>query len=159
MPEYVIGIDLGTTNSVLAYTPLDADRPKVEVLPIPQIVAATVERMTTLPSFLYLAPEHEHGLSTAVERRRAAGGGRRGAAAQRRDAGAHRGRGQELAGPQQGRSASADLAVERAGGGAKDLAGHRIAALSGTSGRRLELRHARCAICRAARRAHGAGIV
>jgi hypothetical protein len=60
--KYVIGIDLGTTNSVLAYAPLDAERPQVEVLAIPQNVAASVERMTTLPSFLYLAPEHEQGL-------------------------------------------------------------------------------------------------
>jgi hypothetical protein len=60
--KYVIGIDLGTTNSVLAYAPLEAERPQVEVLPIPQNIAATVERMTTLPSFLYLAPEHEQGL-------------------------------------------------------------------------------------------------
>ena len=55
-PKYVIGIDLGTTNSVLAYAPLDADQPRVEVLPIPQLVAAgTVESRTMLPSFLYLA--------------------------------------------------------------------------------------------------------
>jgi hypothetical protein len=60
--KYVIGIDLGTTNSVLAYTPLAVERPRVEVLPIPQNIAATVERRTTLPSFLYLAPAHEEGL-------------------------------------------------------------------------------------------------
>src|SRR5688572_10254568 len=60
--KYVIGIDLGTTNSVLAYTPLDVERPRVEVLPIPQSIAATVESRTTLPSFLYLAPAHEQGL-------------------------------------------------------------------------------------------------
>ncbi|MEX2139177.1 MAG: Hsp70 family protein [Pirellulales bacterium] len=62
MAKYVIGIDLGTTNSVLAYTPLDVERPQVEVLAIPQNIAATVEGLTTLPSFLYLAPEHEQGL-------------------------------------------------------------------------------------------------
>jgi hypothetical protein len=60
--KYVIGIDLGTTNCVLAYTPLDAERPQVDVLAIPQNIAATVERLATLPSFLYLAPEHEQGL-------------------------------------------------------------------------------------------------
>ena len=58
--EYVIGIDLGTTNSVLAYASLDAEEPRIELLPIPQLVAAgTVESHTTLPSFLYLASEHE----------------------------------------------------------------------------------------------------
>lgn len=61
-PKYVIGIDLGTTNSVLAYAPVDAERPHVELLPIPQLVAtATVESRSILPSFLYLAPHHEAG--------------------------------------------------------------------------------------------------
>ncbi len=36
--QYVLGIDLGTTNSVLAYAPLDGDAPKVELLKIPQLV-------------------------------------------------------------------------------------------------------------------------
>ena len=58
--KYVLGIDLGTTNSVLAYTALDAAEPQVEVLPIPQLVAAgTVESRTMLPSFLYLAHPQE----------------------------------------------------------------------------------------------------
>src|SRR5437870_2400785 len=58
--KYVIGIDLGTTNSVLAYAKLDAEAPTIEVLPIPQLVAAgTVESRTQLPSFLYLANEQE----------------------------------------------------------------------------------------------------
>ncbi len=68
--EYVIGIDLGTTNSALAYAPVSANgpsekgpsnqEPKIEILPIPQLVAAgTVESRSTLPSFLYLAAEHE----------------------------------------------------------------------------------------------------
>ncbi len=58
--SYVIGIDLGTTNSVLACTPLDADAPRVELLAIPQLTAtATVESRTMLPSFLYLAAGHE----------------------------------------------------------------------------------------------------
>lgn len=58
--KYVLGIDLGTTNCVLAYTALDAETPKVELLPVPQLVAAsTLEERPALPSFLYLAPEHE----------------------------------------------------------------------------------------------------
>jgi molecular chaperone DnaK (HSP70) len=58
--RYVIGIDLGTTNSVLAYTPLDVEQPGVHVLPIPQLVAAgTVEARPALPSFLYLASQSE----------------------------------------------------------------------------------------------------
>jgi len=58
--SYVVGIDLGTTNSVLAFAPLDQEQPRVELLPIPQLVApGVVESRTSLPSFLYLAPEHE----------------------------------------------------------------------------------------------------
>jgi hypothetical protein len=57
---YVIGIDLGTTNSVLAYAPLAGDKPEVQLVPIPQLVAVgVVESRTTLPSFLYLGEEHE----------------------------------------------------------------------------------------------------
>lgn len=60
--RYVVGIDLGTTNSVLAYSSLSEEAPSVQVLPIPQLVAAsTVESRSQLPSFLYLASEHETG--------------------------------------------------------------------------------------------------
>ena len=60
--KYVLGIDLGTTNSVLAYASLDAEEPRFELLPIPQLVAAgTVESRTALPSFVHLASEHEAG--------------------------------------------------------------------------------------------------
>lgn len=58
--QYVIGIDLGTTNSVLAYAPVNAEQPQVQLLPIPQLTApGTVESRTSLPSFLYLAPDQE----------------------------------------------------------------------------------------------------
>jgi hypothetical protein len=58
--SYILGIDLGTTNSVLAYAPLKGEQPEVKILPIPQLVApGVVEERTTLPSYLYLAPEHE----------------------------------------------------------------------------------------------------
>ncbi len=58
--QFVVGIDLGTTNSVVAYSSLNDERPKVELLPIPQVVAAhTVESRTSLPSFLYLATDAE----------------------------------------------------------------------------------------------------
>jgi len=60
--RYVLGIDLGTTNSVLAYTSLDEEEPRVELLPIPQLVApGTIESRAALPSFVYLASEHEAG--------------------------------------------------------------------------------------------------
>ncbi|MGH7129281.1 MAG: Hsp70 family protein, partial [Planctomycetaceae bacterium] len=58
--KYVLGIDLGTTNSVIAYTPLDADGPRVELLAVPQLVAAgTVDKRPSLPSFTCLATEQE----------------------------------------------------------------------------------------------------
>jgi molecular chaperone DnaK (HSP70) len=55
-----IGIDLGTTNSAVAYIDPaeaeDTDFPPVHVLPIPQHVTPdTVEPLRVLPSFLYLA--------------------------------------------------------------------------------------------------------
>lgn len=58
--KYVIGIDLGTTNSVLAWSSLQSDSPAVQVLAIPQLVAAnTVESRSMLPSFLYLPSSDE----------------------------------------------------------------------------------------------------
>jgi hypothetical protein len=58
--KYIIGIDLGTTNSAVAYAALDAEQPEVKLLPIPQLVApATVESRNLLPSFLYLASKQE----------------------------------------------------------------------------------------------------
>lgn len=58
--KYVIGIDLGTTNSALAYARLGGENPQVQTLPIPQLVApSTVEPRSVLPSFLYIAAEHE----------------------------------------------------------------------------------------------------
>ena len=61
-PKYVIGIDLGTTNSVVAYasTDVDSDTPSIELLQLPQLIAAgTVEAHESLPSFVYLATEAE----------------------------------------------------------------------------------------------------
>ena len=40
MSQYIIGIDLGTTNSALAFAPLDGaakDAPEVTLFPIPQL--------------------------------------------------------------------------------------------------------------------------
>ncbi len=54
-----VGIDLGTTNSAIAYIdPAEAEDslfPPIHILPIPQLVAASrVEERRTLPSFLLL---------------------------------------------------------------------------------------------------------
>lgn len=59
MPEpiYVIGIDLGTTNSIAAYAPVDSggQPPDIQVMRIPQLVSAgTMEKRDILPSFIFL---------------------------------------------------------------------------------------------------------
>ena len=64
MSRYVVGIDLGTTNSALAYADSAAvvgDAPgPVERLPIPQVVAVgDVSERALLPSFLYLPAPKE----------------------------------------------------------------------------------------------------
>ena len=57
-PTYAVGIDLGTTNSVVAFAKLAGDRPTVELLPVLQLTApATVEPRNLLPSFLYLGTD------------------------------------------------------------------------------------------------------
>ena len=57
--RYVVGIDLGTTNSVVAYAPVDGSD-EIRVLAIPQLTApGTVEPSAQLPSFLYLPAEGE----------------------------------------------------------------------------------------------------
>ena len=54
-PRYIVGIDLGTTNSVVAYADTSADAPVVDVLGIPQVTAVgVVETRELLPSFIYL---------------------------------------------------------------------------------------------------------
>jgi len=58
--KYVIGIDLGTTNSTLSYAEIRADADPfapagVELLPIPQLEnPGEVRESDLLPSFLYL---------------------------------------------------------------------------------------------------------
>ncbi|KMQ50494.1 DnaK-related protein [Chitinispirillum alkaliphilum] len=57
--QYAIGIDLGTTNSVMAYTPL-GENAEVSILQIPQLVTpSTIENRSSLPSFCYLATSAE----------------------------------------------------------------------------------------------------
>ncbi len=60
--RYVVGIDLGTTHSALAYAPIEEGESNspVLVLSVPQLVApGTIEARPLLPSFLYLAHESE----------------------------------------------------------------------------------------------------
>lgn len=63
--RYAIGIDLGTTQSVLAYTDLDGQLGPPKLASIPQLLAAsTVGERRSLPSFLYLATEQEAASGT-----------------------------------------------------------------------------------------------
>src|SRR5579863_5793124 len=65
MPEpsrYTIGIDLGTTNSVVAYIDNGGDQPQksssIQIFPVPQLVSGSeVGALPTLPSFLYFPDE------------------------------------------------------------------------------------------------------
>ncbi len=64
MARYLIGIDLGTTNSALAYLDLQhprrGDRLDIKAFPIPQLVAVgEVKERPLLPSFLYLPGQHD----------------------------------------------------------------------------------------------------
>ena len=63
--KFSIGIDLGTTNSVISYRELEQENAQLGLLDIPQLVdGATVERRKSLASFLYIAAEHELGNAT-----------------------------------------------------------------------------------------------
>lgn len=57
-PRYAVGIDLGTTHSVLSYVDLQQSEGEMvaqQVLAIPQLTSAgTIEARQALPSFLYL---------------------------------------------------------------------------------------------------------
>ncbi len=56
----IIGIDLGTTNTAVATADPAAREPRVDAFAVPQLVAeGEVGARRTLPSFLYLAGEHD----------------------------------------------------------------------------------------------------
>jgi len=58
--RHVVGIDLGTTNSAMAHVALDEAAPRIEVDAVAQLVGpGELAGRSTLPSFLYLAGEHE----------------------------------------------------------------------------------------------------
>ena len=56
--KYIVGIDLGTSNSILAYTPAELDDPaaaEIKLLEIPQIIGpGSVTSRSMLPSFIFL---------------------------------------------------------------------------------------------------------
>jgi molecular chaperone DnaK (HSP70) len=55
MAKYSIGIDLGTTHCVVAYTELTAEHPRLQLLRIEQVTGPNqTESLSSLPSFLYV---------------------------------------------------------------------------------------------------------
>ena len=66
-PRFAVGIDLGTTHSVLAYAPIDDEGARVRTLPVPQRVGlGEVESLSLLPSFLYVPTDAERPTSNAL---------------------------------------------------------------------------------------------
>ncbi|HMP89935.1 MAG TPA: Hsp70 family protein [Kiritimatiellia bacterium] len=64
-PAYSIGIDLGTTNSTLAFVALNDEQPHIELLDIPQMITSTAtENRSLLPSFIYLPTDAEKEAGT-----------------------------------------------------------------------------------------------
>jgi molecular chaperone DnaK (HSP70) len=60
--KFIVGIDLGTTNSVVSTVEAEAEDGEIRLFEIPQLTSATaVEARAALPSFLYLPPPAEVG--------------------------------------------------------------------------------------------------
>ncbi|CAN2040935.1 Hsp70 family protein [Candidatus Magnetomoraceae bacterium gMMP-15] len=61
--RYIIGIDLGTTNSAVSYVDLADNtslQPRIKIFKIPQLTAfGEVSRLSVLPSFLYLFESYD----------------------------------------------------------------------------------------------------
>lgn len=63
--RYVVGIDLGTTNSALCYVDTAENSRQVHVFAAPQLIApAQIEARETLPSFHYEPSASEHAAGT-----------------------------------------------------------------------------------------------
>lgn len=60
LPRYIVGIDLGTTNSAVAYVDTAKPDRRVESFPVPQVVSeGHVAARPNLPSSLYIAGDHD----------------------------------------------------------------------------------------------------
>ncbi len=74
-PRFLIGIDLGTTNTAVACVDTRSAGQKVEIFPVPQLVApGELEPRRQLPSFVYLAGAHDLGPAETALPWAAAGG-------------------------------------------------------------------------------------
>ncbi|MGT0149676.1 hypothetical protein ACT691_08785 [Vibrio metschnikovii] len=64
---FSVGIDLGTTHCVLAYSDTRNEHASVQVMPIPQLSApGSVESLNQLGSFVYQPHEHEMNPASRV---------------------------------------------------------------------------------------------
>jgi len=66
--RYIIGIDLGTTNSAVSYVDLSDEfiaKPQIQIFRIPQVTAlGEISRLSVLPSFLYITGEYDIDLES-----------------------------------------------------------------------------------------------
>jgi molecular chaperone DnaK (HSP70) len=62
-PVYIIGIDLGTTNSVVAYTrirSIENENPEIKIFEIPQFTSAgVIQKCLMTPSFIYIPSDQD----------------------------------------------------------------------------------------------------
>lgn len=69
--RHVVGIDLGTTHSTLAHAEIGIENPRVDILPVLQLVArGALEERALLPSFYYAAHESEGAQSLPWDKSR-----------------------------------------------------------------------------------------
>ncbi|WP_320040137.1 Hsp70 family protein [uncultured Desulfobacter sp.] len=70
--RYIVGIDLGTTNCVVAYSDMEVERApremaKINIFRVPQLTGpGVVELRDSLPSFLYVKEGHENDSDSLV---------------------------------------------------------------------------------------------
>lgn len=58
--RYIIGIDLGTTNSAVAYVDVNHSSLPIQLFSIPQLISSgRIDTLSTLPSFTYLISQEE----------------------------------------------------------------------------------------------------
>lgn len=58
--RFIIGIDLGTTNTAVAFVDTRSADQRIEIFPVPQLIApGELEPRRQLPSFVYMAGEHD----------------------------------------------------------------------------------------------------
>ncbi len=128
-PRWVVGIDLGTTNCVLAAADTTAEPAAIDVVPIPQVVAPSRSRRASCCRRSCISPAPTRSArSTSRGRADATSPSASSRDARRRRAGAPGRVGEVVALPRRRRSQRGDPAVGRRGGRTPRLAGRGDAA-------------------------------